>query len=169
MDESEAVSETRHGGRPRVLRPEDESFFRNQFPDVRTTWGRQNLHYRIAAISVLKRADEPERIAWLWDEAAIMAGTGRSQRTILQELGRIDDDDDLIAMARRIYELTPKTREAVGLIRRWRLQRDGQGEERCLILELLNHIGDCIRRYPETDWATIQSALQAVAAGISEL
>ena len=101
-------------GRPRLLMPEYEAELWNLYPPtgVKSTRGIQNKHYLCHAVGLVK--DDP-RFAWIVD-----AKTDRVRSTILTELGRIEDDDDLLEMALLICESRASTRKAVAAIRQFR-------------------------------------------------
>ena len=58
----------------------------------------------------------------------IMSGNGHMRHTILAELGRIEDEDDLRSIARQICELKPGSKEAVAMIRQWRTGKSPSGD-----------------------------------------
>jgi hypothetical protein len=72
---------------------------------------RANFLYGVRTVDLL-RLDNP-CFAWLMDN---------HHATLINELGRIDDDHDLIAMARYLCEHKPPVRVAVALIRAYRLE-----------------------------------------------
>jgi hypothetical protein len=62
------------------------------------------------------------RLEWLSsDSATLMQGKGHRRHTILAELGRIDNAHDREAMALYLCKHQPTTRQAVALIRQYRL------------------------------------------------
>ncbi len=69
---------------------------------------------------------DPERLAWL-----LSGRLRRHRRTILAELGRISNREDLLLAALDCCELRPPTGEAVGAIRDWRLTHQRIGTNRC--------------------------------------
>jgi hypothetical protein len=78
-----------------------------------------NYLYRIRAISHLY--GDP-RFAWLCnDSETIMRGEGHMRQTILGALGRIEDVDEMEAMALVLCEYQPTTRQALAMIRQFRL------------------------------------------------
>src|SRR5262249_24463139 len=70
---------------------------------------RANAIYGARAHMVLK--DDP-RCAWRFQ---------RYRSTIMDELGRVDDDQNLVAIARYLCEHQPTLRQALALIREYRL------------------------------------------------
>src|SRR5919108_2674921 len=100
-DISENISETRRLGRPATYGTAHMTAMQAVFPEVQTARGLQNKHFQMRAHGVLK--GEPG-IEWLMDVARLQQREpGNYRQTILQELGRIDDDDTLKAVARRLF------------------------------------------------------------------
>jgi hypothetical protein len=122
----------------------------------------QNFYYGVRAMRVLGLnnplpADSPLR--WLFDPDAEARGESRAYRqTILSELGRIRDDAELREVALRLCNVQPTARDARTMIRRHRLGA-GQPPEGQLTRELLRTINDYRRRYPQTTWPEVRSAL----------
>jgi hypothetical protein len=78
-----------------------------------------NTVYKTRAIHLVHH--DP-RFAWLCsDEATIMQGKGHMRHTILAELGRIEDEAAREAMALYLCAHKPPTRQAIALIRQYRL------------------------------------------------
>jgi hypothetical protein len=71
-----------------------------------------NVYYGQRAMAYLVEVGETS-FRWLFDRDAMRAG-GRAtwRKTILAELGRIEDEAAMLAMARLICEQKPKTRVA---------------------------------------------------------
>jgi ATP-dependent helicase YprA (DUF1998 family) len=90
--------------------------------------------------------------------------------TILAELGRIEDDADLLAVARVVCDAKPKARNAVRMVREWRLGRPAQ-PRRDLADELADTIDGYLARHPETPWAFVKESLATVydAASAQEM
>src|SRR6266536_4044997 len=96
------------------------------------------------ALAVL--CDDPEgRYRWLCDPVTQVIRVG-----ILAELGRIEDDAALRALAARICELKPRTREAVAMIRRRRRDATTPVGESALTREILAAIDAYLARHPGT-------------------
>jgi hypothetical protein len=71
----------------------------------------------------------------------------RLRRTILTELGRIPDDNALRSVAATLCREKPKrARDAVSLVRRWRLGSDDTGKAEALEDELVRLVNDYLRR-----------------------
>ena len=144
----ETVSEKPKRGRPPVYLPEHLALARFVTPDVKTTRGLQNTMRRQRALALVMDAgkDDPA-LLWLMDPAACARGEARWQPLILAELGRIDTDADLLAMARHVADLRPTAKVAVALIRRWRLQASGQVPRPASCLDLTNEIINVANAY----------------------
>lgn len=162
---SEAASEKRKRGRPRIMGPSAESMADFVAPDVKSSRGRQDSYYRMIALTVLTK---DERLAWLADESAMKAGTGRWKPSILSELGRIPNEEDLKAVALRICELKPKTKDAVAMIRRARLGREPEGNYLTLFKHLENALNAYLSGRPSTPEDWIIKALRDLADCIEE-
>jgi hypothetical protein len=123
---SEATSEKRRRGRPRVLSPETEAAFRHFVPDVGTRRGRLNVMWRTHALNLL--VEEPDAFVtyrWLLGEDP---ATPKLRFGVLEELGRWDDPASIIALARETCEAaadgaTPA--ELTARLRRARLENAG--------------------------------------------
>jgi hypothetical protein len=123
----ENFSETK-GGRPRLYRPGGELVrivsFACSGPNV-SERTRQNKFYQLKAMNALGlNLDEgkPQPYPWLWGEPNVpRPGDHRVRWTVLAELGRIEDDELMRAVAARVCELKPMTREAVRMIWHFRM------------------------------------------------
>lgn len=81
--------------------------------------------------------------------------------TILSELGRIDDDKALLAIAKQLCTLKPATHEAVGLIQKFRgVLRASKIDE--LETALLNTINRWLRRHRGGTWEQAKEAVARV-------
>jgi hypothetical protein len=118
---SEAASKKR--GRPRLMDAEEEAFLRNLFgSEVRTQRGLHNVFYRQLAFGVLGKHDE---FKWLCDPVKMERGDPDCWKaSILVELGRIEDIQEMLNIAAEICELKPKTKAAILMVRGLRLGRD---------------------------------------------
>jgi hypothetical protein len=115
-----------------------------------------SVHYRRQAVLVLGKDQE---FAWLADFDAMGQGRPYAWRpTLLTELRKISDPDDMKAVARLVCEARPKSREGVAMIRRIRLgQRPASARD--LMHTLARAVNDCMERHPDT---THQQATAAV-------
>jgi hypothetical protein len=134
----------RKRGRPRIYSDTDRALRKFVAGDGKTgpmsRRTEENAYFRIRAQGVLT-ADPEKRFAWLASQEE-----KRYQATILGELGRIDNDEDLLAVALRICEEKPTTTDAVAWIRSLRLGRYPQGTSP----ELLELLRTTLNRYLQT-------------------
>lgn len=153
----EIVSETHRRGRPPRYDPAYMTTMRALYPELRTARGLHNKYYQGRAQGVLK---DEAGVEWLMDVAQLKQHQpGNYRQTILQELGRIDDDDALKAVARRLCELQPSTHEAVAMIRRWRLGTLPQGMAGDLATQLLSVLNRYLQGHTGVDQAMLLEAL----------
>jgi hypothetical protein len=117
---SEKYSENkRRRGRPRVFSEEVENLFTRLGigGECLTRRGKLNWWHAQMAVSALK--DAPG-LDWLFNWDQMLAGTGKVRWSILSELGRIQNGDDMRALAAQVCEEKPKTVLAVSMIREFR-------------------------------------------------
>ena len=165
-EDSEAASEKRRRGRPRIMDEEWHAIVDALTPEVRTERARHDFHYRTKAIQTL--CYEP-RFAWLADEGKMAVGAKDAWKpSILAELGRIRDADTLRAVALRICELRPSTKEAVALIRRFRLGREAHGDYRALWMHLARALDEYVAVHPSTSVEWKVKALLDLAACVRD-
>lgn len=90
---------------------------------VTTRRGAQDVAYRLRAVGVIEeyRRIYPQRaepLEWLFRSGD---RTGRTWRhSLLTELGRVDSAPRMMAIALRIAELKPRTKQGIRLVRQWR-------------------------------------------------
>jgi hypothetical protein len=159
---SEAASEKRKRGRPPVMADHDEALVSYCAPDVRTRRGKLDVFYRQRALGILAIRTKDKRFAWVADRAAIEAETKDAWKPgILSALGRIPNDEDLKAVALRVCELKPKTKDAIAMIRRWRTGKASAGDAVGLHKEIVRAVNDYLHRHPGTPWLEVEAALLA--------
>ena len=149
---SEAASEKRKRGRPPVFDPAYRAAIGNLFNEVKTHRGKTDCLYRQRAFNLLSK---DARFAWVADGAKARSGSPDAWKpSILVELGRIPNDEDLKAVALRICELKPKTKDAVSMIRRARLGREKEGNYLKLFAQLEAALNVYLSGHPSTpaDW-----------------
>jgi hypothetical protein len=143
-------------GRPAFLNTEYFHILAGMFPEATTRRGRENIYYRQLATNVLMKED---RFLWICDPAKMRAGTtGAWRPAILSELGRIKDCEIMKALALRICELKPKTKEAVSIIRNFRLGERKPDAGR-LSSEIIRTINSYIERFPTVTNDEIQQSM----------
>src|SRR5262249_50552009 len=111
---------------------------------------RADFIYGVRAVQVLR--DDP-RCAWL------LRARGT---TITNALGRIDDDQNLIAMALYLCEYQPSTRQAVALIREFRLATRPPGTTDGLQATLEKALDTYMATHADMPREAVQQALEAV-------
>ena len=120
---SEAASEKpRRRGRAPRFSPGIMDTARWVAGDSKTGRHLVNVAYMQRALALLEGTPD---LQWLFDPAAMMADKHEPCKPafrpgILAELGRIDDPEDMRALALQLCELKPKTHDAVAMLRQWR-------------------------------------------------
>ena len=152
---TEAASENkpvkRKRGRPPVYDHDRiRDHLRAAFPEVQSTRHRDNLVWRQRAIGFLK--DDAE-FKWICDFKAMAAGVGRKswKPGILVELGRIQDIEEMKQLARIIVAKKPKTKEAVAMIRQWRLGEKPEGDAHSLLSVLAKRLDSYVSTHVVTE------------------
>jgi hypothetical protein len=135
---SEKFSEKRKRGRPRLLHPDLREVYAQdqQYASERMI---QNTSYYIRAFACL--VDEPWA-EWLIGYTSQEGKPGKIRKTILAELGRLDDDTELVMMARAICAGHPNTRDALARIRQFRLG--------CMRVSSISQLTEVLRRTVNT-------------------
>jgi hypothetical protein len=87
----------------------------------------QNAYYEIRAVGVLGLHVDADVTPYLW-LASPGCKKGESEcryyrRSILAELGRFKDDEDIRLFAEIICEWKPKAKHAIALLRSWRIEK----------------------------------------------
>jgi hypothetical protein len=123
------------------------------------------MMYRQHAIEVIWDDPDQGRFEWLIDGMPERIGTGGrlKKSTILVELGRIDDDNELIAVALKICELKPKTRDAIAMIRRYRTGASPAGDFFDLALAIERTLRDYAATHPSISLKDVKRALLEIA------
>jgi hypothetical protein len=148
-------------GRPKVF--SDDYMRLNEaaglFLDVKSTRGRQDIAYRLCAVHVL--GDDPERFGWLCDLEGMERGEKKAWKpTILSELGRIPNDEELKEVASEICRIKPKTKDAVTMIRRYRTGKTAPTNVLDLTLKITRTIDEYSASHPDTKWQDVYTALE---------
>ena len=156
-DISEKFSEKPKRGRPPAMPAEWERLMvrAGAFGDAKSRRSHVDFWYVCGAISALEDTGHgfQEPYAWLVNDKNI-------RKTVLAELGRIQDEEAIRLCAAKICELKPKTKDAVAMIRRWR--GVNRKKPSCLDLtsEIIATVNDYLRRYPATTWQQVTTALE---------
>jgi hypothetical protein len=165
-DLSENVSEKKRGrGRPRAFSEEEERWFDKMQTgnNCLTRRGKMNHWYALEGGRALK---EGSRFKWLLDTEAIMAGTAHFPHTILSEIGRIPNDDDKREVAAFLCERKPKVKEAVRIIRHFRIGKRAPASADSLSDRLCNLIDDYREGHKGASLDLVREALQVVAEAV---
>jgi hypothetical protein len=138
------------------------------FPDITTRRGLHNIHYQTRALEFVHALDD-ERLRWLSDTTEeIMAGRGKMRRAILQELGRVENDDDMREIALELCRIKPTAKDARTMIRQWRGATRKQADALDLANMLIAAINDYLHRFPQTTWEQVRLALATAAYQVPE-
>jgi hypothetical protein len=115
--------------------------------------------YRLKAMSQLHPEKDP-LFAWLWCDGGPNGHPKKHvRRTILAELGRMDDEADREAIARELCEQQPTTRDAVAMIRASRLgQPPGTPEQ--LSEALRTTVDAYLKSHADMGWDDVRHALE---------
>jgi hypothetical protein len=169
----ENFSETKKGGRPRVIHPAMRKVidFAVGRPSA-TERTRQNKHYQIHAMQTLglkAEDDTPAAYLWIWGKPHVpRPGDHKVKWTVLGELGRVEDAELMREMAARVCELKLSTRDAVAAIRRLRSDGNPPGSALDLANAVIKTINDYMNAHDGLTSEDIRAALQTVAGNIIE-
>jgi hypothetical protein len=156
---SAAAAEKPKRGRPRRWSPDDEALAKLASPDSRSARHLRDVPYCQRAIITLW--DDPGRFGWLVDREKCERGISPGdcwRPSLLAELGRIDDPEAMMAVAERICEIKPATKEGVRIIRRVRLGRAPAASEKQLATALLRTVNNYLTSRPGL---TLETVLEA--------
>jgi hypothetical protein len=169
---SENVSEKPRRGRPQApgyhgdIRRSMEAV--GVYTDIATERGKQNRDNALTASGLLSAHPNPEAIRWLYDAPAHRAGTKKMRFGILTELGRIyrqnGDDQQIFDLATLLSNRQPKTRDAVTMLRRYRVRRQRPGSA----IDLTKRIGGVIDAYLATHPGTTKQQVLAAMEGATD-
>jgi hypothetical protein len=120
--------------------------------------------WALEALKVLLPKHEPS-FTWLIDEDA---SAPIFRQTILAELGRIPDPDDMLAVARLICERKPKTRDAVATIRAYRMGRRPKSSPAGLVRAVASAIREYVAGHSEITCVEIARTLRLIADAFEE-
>jgi hypothetical protein len=164
-------------GRPRVMDDTTRALYNSMYPDL-TERQKQNLQYRAHAIHMLRllEADSNPRLSWLFDREKFQHAEANQSRLdstvykhgILAELGRIEDEGEMLEAALYLCELKPKTKDAIVSIRRYRLGREPEGNYLTLWMALARALDDYRAVHPSTSKDMVVRALYDLAACVED-
>ncbi len=171
---SENFSETRKGGRPRLIASRELRRvidFATGNPNA-TKRTRQNKFYQLRAMRTLGlEVDEntPARYYWIWDKPNVPRdGDHRVKWTVLAELGRVEGDNNMRALAAYVCKERLTTRAAVLAIRRLRAGEPPPADALELANAMIATINDYGSRRSGLSADDIRDALRTVEANIVE-
>ncbi|MDP7645469.1 MAG: hypothetical protein QGG60_12345, partial [Anaerolineales bacterium] len=131
-----------------------------------TRRGMTNVLYQQQALGLLR---DDARFKWLVDKDKMIAGEPNAWKpSILTELGRIWDDDDLKAVALYICEVKPKTKDATAEIRRIRTGNSAPGNALDLNIALATRLNDYIEQHPGMPLSVVEDAVLALLGSVQE-
>jgi hypothetical protein len=136
-------------GRPRLVSQDVEDWAVQCWVSGKTRHTRTNAVHIQDALGQF--VNDP-RFAWLGSDTTPL------RRTILAELGRIEDEAVRELIALDVCAAQPKTREAVARIRAFRLGRSPQGSAAQLYRALLNTLQEYRVAHPDMPWDAVQEA-----------
>jgi hypothetical protein len=166
----EESSEKPKRGRPRVIPADWERALTPTgiFIDCNSDRAKQNIFYRSQALRVLGYGKDP-MFSWLADIEGMRTNEPKSLRSsILAELGRIQDEETLRAVALQICELKPKARDASAMIRDARRGKPTVVNADEIADELINCVNSLMRRKRATPWAQVIKALEITIRSVRE-
>jgi hypothetical protein len=150
------TSSGRTRGRPTIFPDAVRRQCELLFPNVKTKRGQLDIMYRQRALAVLRH--EPG-LTWIFDMQGMERGDDSWRPTVLVELGKIADHDELKEAASEICRMQPEsTRDAVSLVRQWRLGQRG-GDPLTLANTIIHTINDYWKRFPKMTQAEVRSAV----------
>jgi hypothetical protein len=177
-EQADSVKKRRRG-RPKVISDFIEECFYKPYVysnSIKTRRGHLNEHYRFQALSALI-VDDDEFIdpkssdfefKWLYDDDTLSQKRPRAYRkTILAELGRLQEPSLIRDVARQMCALKPRAKDAAVMIRQRRLRqlsahKPSEQNDVQLAKELIDAVLNYLKRYPGTPFSDIYSALKYV-------
>ncbi len=154
----------RRRGQPRVTPAALEALYRMYgIFEATTRRGNLNEYYRQRAFETLINPDAGiGEFVWLWD-----LSNNRIKRTLIVELGRIEDPETMISVARQLCAEKPKTQEAVARIRAWRTGKAAPAET------IVDCLAGAVERYlaahPGITYDAVIEAIDVVREAIEQL
>jgi hypothetical protein len=175
---SEAASDKRRRGRPRLLTGDWARTVIWLYPDIRTDRGRQNVTYATEALKRLGLSPEDhppqgyEHLRWLADWPASNAGRRSAVKwSILAELGRLAmraSDEAVFLAADRVCKQQLSTKEGTAVVRRFRLQRGAPPSTETLLDRLIGCVCLYGVEHPEASDHDILGAINDLYSAIQD-
>lgn len=149
----ENFSKNRKRGRPPIFDPVSTELSNAIWDDgPKSRRGLQNYQYMTRALAAMGN-ERDTKYRWLYSPEKV-------RFTILYELGRLQDEEDIRDFAEQICEMKPKSKDAVAMIRNWRLGREKTPGN---IDTLTQRIIDTLDDYRETHEANLDMVHDALA------
>jgi hypothetical protein len=173
---SEAASEKKRRGRPRIPGFEVYDGIRSLYHEVKTNHGYHNKLYEqeaTMALGLLPSMGGPpegyEHLQWLADwKGADRNKRGTIKSSILTELGRllrVAEFDTVLYVADIICKEKPSTKNAIARIRRVRLQRSTPPDKDELFSRLANCVNQYLIEHSEISNADVLAAITQLYSG----
>jgi hypothetical protein len=139
------------------------------FDEVKSERGKVNLCYMIHAHEALQdnNDDCPINGEFAFIISAVGSDVKEYKRTILQELGRLEDDDLIRAVAGEVCKSKMSTRRAIIYIRQFRSEKK-KGETLQLANEIIKILNDYDMKHSNVDYFLMLEALDVVRNIIME-
>jgi len=149
-----------------------ERALQNLYPD-KCDRSIKNVYYQSGALSALRSTCDDskttgEAIEEICDRFPGIGRPNALKVSILAELGRIDDQDAIVAVAREISERSLSAKDAVLMVRQWRLGEPKEGDLLQLHDEIANAINNFWKRFPKTPTSTVINALEMMIVNVEE-
>jgi hypothetical protein len=167
---SATVSENRRRGRPRVFDAVTFARLRAQMRQDNADISDRTVQNRLYQYTAQGLLDGQDWARWLIDPKGIMQDKRRAYRkTIMQELGRLQNPDLLVEMARFICERKPTTRDAVRMIRMARRGYKPRGTADHLAARIMALVHDYHYHHAGVDQDVLLGALRIVEDAVWEM
>lgn len=160
-------SDAKKRGRPPKIDAMSKGIIRAWFPDLKSSRARNDAYYFLRAFKTLLPDTPRDGIEWFGNRKDIEAGKVDARVAIMTELGRIADDEEMYEVALEICRLKPKSKDAVVMIRAWRLGGKAKGNSDALANRIKQAIDDYTLSHAVSR-QEILAALQTVMAGIED-
>jgi hypothetical protein len=167
----DGISENSAENQPERGRPRQFSLLWEQFHAANDHRLREGTHRtgvsKMWAFEALRCiVDNPQpSLEWLVEESRSPRGW---RKTLLSELGRIEDAETILAVAREICDLNPKTRDAIAMIWSSRLGRFPEASPRGLESAIAAAVESYVMAHSEISMNQIAAVLDNLADHFEE-
>jgi hypothetical protein len=164
---AENVSEKPARGRPTAFPPAVERFWTSTGigAECTTRRGKQNRWYAQVAFGVLLRLNDA-RLLWLADWPHIRDYDVKVRWTLLSELGRLKDPEDIRTIALQLCKLRPRTADGVAMIRQLRTGKSPLPSWDKLSDRIIAVLDSYQTTHPTTTHAEMLEALDVVVIAV---